>query len=218
MRLREVETSVRMLARVNRTDEIRTGDRCRVLGGPARRLPLPLCAATAPVARPGGGRRPGDVPGGASGTGVVRGPFERADLADRDPAAQDPRSLPQVGPRAGGPRRRFRTVRPSSRASIAGDAGTFAPEAWAGEPSRDLETREFWDVFGRCLSRLPKGLADAFFLREVDGLGADEVQELLGISPANLWARLHRARTLLRGCLEIGWFGRRAIAHSGKVK
>ena len=70
-----------------------------------------------------------------------------------------------------------------------------APEAWAGEPSRKLETREFWDQFGRCLSRLPRGLADAFFLREVDGLGADEVQDLLGISPANLWARLHRART-----------------------
>ena len=93
-----------------------------------------------------------------------------------------------------------------------------APEAWAAEPSRNLETREFWDAFGRCLSRLPKGLADAFFLREVDGLGANEVQELLGISPANLWARLHRARTLLRGCLETGWFGRRASAHSGQAK
>ena len=93
-----------------------------------------------------------------------------------------------------------------------------APEAWAGEPSRKLETQEFWDQFGRCLSRLPRGLADAFFLREVDGLGADEVQELLGISPANLWARLHRARTLLRDCLEIGWFGRRASAHARKAR
>jgi RNA polymerase sigma-70 factor (ECF subfamily) len=80
------------------------------------------------------------------------------------------------------------------------------PGSWAGEPSRVLETREFWDVFGRCLARLPRGLADAFFLREVDGLKAEEVQELLGISPANLWARLCRARTLLRGCLETGWF------------
>jgi RNA polymerase sigma-70 factor (ECF subfamily) len=88
------------------------------------------------------------------------------------------------------------------------------PRRWAGEPSRSLETREFWDVFSRCLSRLPSGLADAFFLREVDGLGAEEVQQLLRINPATLWTRLYRARTLLRGCLEIGWFNRRADARS----
>jgi RNA polymerase sigma-70 factor, ECF subfamily len=93
-----------------------------------------------------------------------------------------------------------------------------APKAWVGEPSRSLETREFWDQFGRCLSRLPKGLADAFFLRELDELRAEEVQELLGITPANLWARLHRARTLLRDCLESGWFGPQTSVHSGKDK
>jgi RNA polymerase sigma-70 factor (ECF subfamily) len=80
------------------------------------------------------------------------------------------------------------------------------PGSWAGEPSRALETREFWETFSECLSRLPPRLADAFFLREVDGLEAEEVQHLLGIRPANLWARLHRARTLLRRCLDVGWF------------
>jgi RNA polymerase sigma-70 factor (ECF subfamily) len=83
-----------------------------------------------------------------------------------------------------------------------------APAFWAGDPAREIEAREFWDVFGRCLAKLPRGLADAFFLREVDGLAADEVRDLLGITPANLWARLHRARSQLRGCLESNWFGR----------
>jgi RNA polymerase sigma-70 factor (ECF subfamily) len=84
-----------------------------------------------------------------------------------------------------------------------------APGSWRGDPGREIEAREFWDVFGRCLSSLPQGLADAFFLRELDGLDADEVQQTLGITPANLWKRLHRARMLLRTCLESGWFGRR---------
>lgn len=84
-----------------------------------------------------------------------------------------------------------------------------APADWGSDPSRDLERSEFWDVFGRCLAKLPKGLADAFFLRELDDLCADEVQQVLGITPANLWKRLHRARSLLRLCLESGWFGRR---------
>jgi RNA polymerase sigma-70 factor (ECF subfamily) len=87
------------------------------------------------------------------------------------------------------------------------------PASWGGDPGREIESREFWDVFGRCLSGLPRGLADAFFLRELDGLGADEVQRTLGITPANFWKRLHRARMLLRQCLESGWFGRHARDH-----
>ena len=83
------------------------------------------------------------------------------------------------------------------------------PAPWSGDPGLDVETREFWDVFRSCLGKLPQGLAEAFLLRELDGCGSDEVQERLGITPANLWARLHRARSLLRVCLETGWFGQR---------
>ncbi len=83
------------------------------------------------------------------------------------------------------------------------------PAAWRGDPGREMETREFWEVFSRCLSKLPKGIADAFLLRELDGMTADEVQEVLGITPANFWKRLHRARMLLRKCLETSWFGQR---------
>ena len=81
------------------------------------------------------------------------------------------------------------------------------PDSWRGDPSAVLESREFWDVFGVCLSKLPRGLADAFFLREVDGLSAEETRELLAISADNLWTRLHRSRSLLRDCLQRNWFG-----------
>jgi RNA polymerase sigma-70 factor, ECF subfamily len=80
------------------------------------------------------------------------------------------------------------------------------PAAWNGEPSRELETREFWEVFGRCLAKLPSGIADTFFLSELDELDALEIQQILNISPANFWKRLHRARLLLRECLESRWF------------
>jgi RNA polymerase sigma-70 factor, ECF subfamily len=82
------------------------------------------------------------------------------------------------------------------------------PASWRGDPLRDIETREFWEVFHEGLAKLPSGIADAFYLREVEGLDAEEVQQILGITPANLWTRLHRARSLLRKSLEIGWFGR----------
>jgi RNA polymerase sigma-70 factor (ECF subfamily) len=82
------------------------------------------------------------------------------------------------------------------------------PANWV-DPSQEVENREFWDVLRRCLAKLPPGIGDAFFLRELDGLPADEVQQLLGISAANFWKRLHRARMQLRQCLEDRWFGQR---------
>jgi RNA polymerase sigma-70 factor, ECF subfamily len=86
----------------------------------------------------------------------------------------------------------------------------FGRTSWPGDPSRELESQEFWDAIASCLSKLPKGLGDAFLLREMDDLNADEVQEILGITPANFWKRLHRARLLLRQCLETSWFGPRS--------
>ncbi len=92
------------------------------------------------------------------------------------------------------------------------------PASWAGNPGREMETKEFWEVFGGCMSKLPQGLADAFFLRELDGLSADQVQDALGITPANLWKRLHRARFLLRQCLESSWFSPRTKRSTPSVK
>jgi RNA polymerase sigma-70 factor (TIGR02943 family) len=79
--------------------------------------------------------------------------------------------------------------------------------SWPLEPSMELETREFWEIVSRCLAKLPGSLADAFLLRELDGLDSEQVQQALGITPASLWKRLHRARLLLRECLQSGWFG-----------
>ena len=93
-----------------------------------------------------------------------------------------------------------------------------APGSWGSDPSLEIESREFWDVFGRCLARLPQGLADAFFLRELDDLAADEIQRTLGITPANFWKRLHRARMLLRPCLESNWFDRTSSDHSSSER
>ncbi len=81
-----------------------------------------------------------------------------------------------------------------------------APKAWSDDPSQIVEQKEFWEIFNRCLSQLPPRLAEAFMLREVDGLSSDEVCEILNVTPNNLWVMLHRARALLRRGLETSWF------------
>jgi RNA polymerase sigma-70 factor, ECF subfamily len=79
---------------------------------------------------------------------------------------------------------------------------------WGELPEAEVERAEFWEVFRTCLAELPPSYAEAFTLSELEGLSGPEICKLLEITPTNLWARLHRARMLLRRSLEARWFGR----------
>jgi RNA polymerase sigma-70 factor, ECF subfamily len=75
-----------------------------------------------------------------------------------------------------------------------------------GQPEAAFEQKAFFEVFERCLSKLPANTARAFFLREVAGDDAADVCEELCVSTSNLWVMLHRARNSLRECIERNWF------------
>ncbi len=80
---------------------------------------------------------------------------------------------------------------------------------WPGAAADNIETAEFWEAFRTCVQRLPEPVANAFCLREVEQMTSEEVCQVLGISPSNLWTQLHRARLSLRECLERKWFNKR---------
>jgi RNA polymerase sigma-70 factor, ECF subfamily len=79
------------------------------------------------------------------------------------------------------------------------------PSAW-GSPERALEQRGFFDALERCMQALPANTARAFVLREVMGMGTDEICKELCVTPTHCWVLLYRARMALRACLEKGWF------------
>lgn len=81
------------------------------------------------------------------------------------------------------------------------------PERWDLTPDQIFHQKEFWKVFLRCLSELSERLRIAFRLRELEGLGCDEICKVLGVSPSNCWVMLYRARMSLRRCLGVNWFG-----------
>jgi len=85
-----------------------------------------------------------------------------------------------------------------------------APVSWPVDAATVLESREFWEAFDRCLSQLPQQIAIAFTLREIDGLSANEICEILQITPNNLFVILHRGRAKLRQLLETEWFQKHA--------
>jgi RNA polymerase sigma-70 factor (TIGR02943 family) len=81
------------------------------------------------------------------------------------------------------------------------------PGKWQENPQQNFEQREFLAVLQQCLTGLSAKQSDAFTLREFDDIDSDEICKVLGISPTNYWVLLHRARLVIRKCLEENWFG-----------
>ena len=65
-----------------------------------------------------------------------------------------------------------------------------------------LDRRILADKARDALARLPDRYRDAFVLRDLEDLPTAEVAQLLGIEPAAVRQRVHRARLMLRGYLS----------------
>jgi RNA polymerase sigma-70 factor (ECF subfamily) len=75
------------------------------------------------------------------------------------------------------------------------------PRPWQ-RPERRLLSLEARDRLKQALDELPERQRIVVTLRDVEGLEAEEVCELLSLSPENQRVLLHRARTRLRALLE----------------
>ena len=84
--------------------------------------------------------------------------------------------------------------------------GSFRSGSLPNGPDETVEAGELWGVVQGCLDRLPKGQADVFVLSVMEEMESSEVCEQLGITPSNLWVRLHRARLGLAQCVGSKWF------------
>ncbi len=74
------------------------------------------------------------------------------------------------------------------------------------EGERAVEARELWDIVKDCLNSLPQGQADVFVLSVMEDMDSEEICKELGITPSNLWVRLHRARLGLAKCVGARWY------------
>jgi RNA polymerase sigma-70 factor, ECF subfamily len=85
-----------------------------------------------------------------------------------------------------------------------GRDGSWAapPEAWIDEADERISAEALAGRIGPLLPALPEAQRQVLLLRDVEGLAADEVCNLLGISAGNQRVLLHRARSHMRGMLE----------------
>lgn len=80
------------------------------------------------------------------------------------------------------------------------------PGRWEPDGEQLLESQEFWAVFHDCMTGLPDRPRQVFTMKVMDDQESVEVCKELKITSTNLWVVLHRARALLRACLEKHWF------------
>lgn len=90
---------------------------------------------------------------------------------------------------------------PSSHPRWAGMWTTLV-DTWDTVPDEVLLGEEARERLAAALADLPPRAALVFSLRDIDGWPADEVCELLELTPANQRVLLHRARTRIRAALE----------------
>lgn len=100
--------------------------------------------------------------------------------------------------------------RQRGRRREAHEAGIIEEDSSATPPTSgigpDCEAAEFWEVVSGCTGDLPEHLGRAFRLRTFGEEQPETICDAEGITRKNLSVRLHRARQLLRRCLETKWF------------
>ncbi|MDO7854142.1 sigma-70 family RNA polymerase sigma factor [Hymenobacter convexus] len=85
--------------------------------------------------------------------------------------------------------------------------GPQAPASWLNADAA-LEQQELHDILLRCQQRLPAQQGAVFAMRFVEELSAEEICQELGLSSANYWVIVHRAKLQLRRCLEKHGLGK----------
>jgi RNA polymerase sigma-70 factor (ECF subfamily) len=78
---------------------------------------------------------------------------------------------------------------------------------WSGNPARQLLTEESREMMEAAISELPEKYRTVFVLRDVEGLPASDVAEILDLSIPAVKSRLHRARMFLRNQLSNYYSG-----------
>jgi RNA polymerase sigma-70 factor (ECF subfamily) len=88
--------------------------------------------------------------------------------------------------------------------------GGEMPAHWKTQTEESLNHSEFNAILELCIQKMPKKLIPVFIARYVEEEDSDKICKDFEISPSNYWVMLHRAKILMRKCLEQNWFGIKA--------
>lgn len=79
----------------------------------------------------------------------------------------------------------------------------FPPQPWDDQtPEKLLASQQTVNAMQQAIEALPATLKEVLILRDVDGVQAKDVCEMLNITETNLYVRLHRGRERVRAAVE----------------
>lgn len=81
--------------------------------------------------------------------------------------------------------------------------------AWKPEASAGIEAEELRALVREKIEELPAAYREVLMLRDIEELDTEQTAEMLGLTPAAVKTRLHRARQALRTLLEPTFAGGR---------
>jgi len=70
----------------------------------------------------------------------------------------------------------------------------------------EIQRGEFENVLNDCIRKMPPKLVPVFVAKFIDDEDSDEICKAHKISSSNYWVIIHRAKLLVRACLEKNWF------------
>ena len=69
------------------------------------------------------------------------------------------------------------------------------------DPQQSYELTQLLAQIHEAMQQLPTGVAEVFMAREIEGESTDSISARSGLSEANIWVRVHRARKALQAHL-----------------
>ncbi len=90
----------------------------------------------------------------------------------------------------------------------------FSEHHWKEEvyPTNDqsfteqwIEREEFSSILEWCIRKLPKQMRPVFVAKYLEETESEEICKEYQLSSSNYWVLIHRARLLMRSCLEKNW-------------
>src|SRR5690349_17021033 len=85
------------------------------------------------------------------------------------------------------------------------------PKEFVVDAADQNDVKDFYRIFESCSSKLNRVQKTVFFMKYVDELESEAICGELSISSNNYWTILHRAKVLLRACLEKNWLSGKGI-------
>jgi RNA polymerase sigma-70 factor (ECF subfamily) len=77
------------------------------------------------------------------------------------------------------------------------------PQQW--DMNDSFESKEFATMLRSCMGRLPSIWSVVFKLKYMDDERTDKICRDLNLTSSNYWVILHRAKVMLRACVEKNW-------------